>query len=156
LTARKPSTSHSRAVRNWGHRYDTRAARLLDSIECSLIAPGGDDARRSHGDSQQNRRRSIGTRCAGSERFRQHVGMPPLEYLTRWRMTLARHALRSHDATLATIATMVGYESETAFSLAFKRLFGESPGRNRTRAASASAPGDAVLIADGTTAFDVV
>jgi AraC-like DNA-binding protein len=85
------------------------------------------------------------SRTSFSERFRQRVGMPPLEYLTRWRMTLARHALKSHDATLATIAAMVGYESETAFSLAFKRLFGESPGRYRTRAATVSSSENAVL-----------
>jgi AraC-like DNA-binding protein len=96
------------------------------------------------------------SRTSFSERFRKQVGMPPLEYLTRWRMTLARHALKSHDATLATIATMVGYESETAFSLAFKRLYGESPGRYRTRAATVSASDDTVLIADSTMTSDVV
>jgi AraC-like DNA-binding protein len=46
--------------------------------------------------------------------------------------TLARDALRREDANLATIAEAIGYESDTAFSLAFKRMFGSSPGRYRT------------------------
>ena len=73
------------------------------------------------------------SRTSFSERFRKYVGMPPLEYLIRWRMTLARHALKAGPDTLATVAAMIGYESETAFSLAFKRMFGESPGRYRAR-----------------------
>lgn len=73
------------------------------------------------------------SRTSFSEHFRAHVGLPPLEYLTRWRMTLARHALKVGSDTLATIAASIGYDSETAFSLAFKRMFGESPGRYRAR-----------------------
>ena len=52
--------------------------------------------------------------------------------LTRWRMTIARAALRREDSNLATIAEAVGYDSDTAFSLAFKRAFGASPGRCRS------------------------
>ena len=48
-------------------------------------------------------------------------------------MTIARQALRREDANLATIAMSIGYESDTAFSLAFKRVFGSSPGRYRMR-----------------------
>jgi AraC-like DNA-binding protein len=73
------------------------------------------------------------SRTSFAERFRSLVGMAPLEYLTRWRMTIARDALRREDANLATIAEAIGYESDTAFSLAFKRRFGSSPGRYRTR-----------------------
>jgi AraC-like DNA-binding protein len=79
------------------------------------------------------------SRTSFSERFRANVGLPPLEYLTRWRMTLARHALKTEADTLATIAATVGYESETAFGLAFKRIFGESPGRYRARVRTANA-----------------
>jgi AraC-like DNA-binding protein len=73
------------------------------------------------------------SRTSFAERFKSLVGMPPLEYLTRWRMTIARDALRREDANLAAIAEAIGYESDTAFSLAFKRMFGSSPGRYRTR-----------------------
>jgi AraC-like DNA-binding protein len=73
------------------------------------------------------------SRTSFAERFKSLVGMAPLEYLTRWRMTIARDALRREDANLATIAEAIGYESDTAFSLAFKRRFGSSPGRYRTR-----------------------
>jgi AraC-like DNA-binding protein len=73
------------------------------------------------------------SRTSSAERFKSLVGMAPLEYLTRWRMTIARDALRREDANLATIAEAIGYESDMAFSLAFKRRFGSSPGRYRTR-----------------------
>jgi len=73
------------------------------------------------------------SRTSFAERFRSRVGLPPLDYLARWRMTLARHALKSNDDTLARIGRAIGYESETAFGLAFKRIVGESPGRYRTR-----------------------
>lgn len=73
------------------------------------------------------------SRTSFAERFKSLVGMAPLEYLTCWRMTIARAALKREDADLATIAEAIGYESDTAFSLAFKRTFGSSPGRYRTR-----------------------
>jgi AraC-like DNA-binding protein len=78
------------------------------------------------------------SRTTFAERFKAHVGTPPLDYLIRWRMTLARNALKSDKEPLSTIATNIGYESETAFSLAFKRTFGQSPGRYRARTQSAA------------------
>ena len=74
------------------------------------------------------------SRTSYAGRFKNLVGMAPLEYLTRWRMTMARNALRREHANLATIAEAIGYESDTAFSLAFKRIFGTSPGRYRMQA----------------------
>ena len=73
------------------------------------------------------------SRTSFAERFKAFVGMPPLDYLTRWRMTIAKNALRTNDDSLADIANVIGYASETAFSLAFKRRFGESPGRYRSQ-----------------------
>lgn len=73
------------------------------------------------------------SRTSFAERFRNQVGLPPLAYLARWRMTVARHALKSNDETLARIGRAVGYESETSFGIAFKRMVGESPGRYRSR-----------------------
>jgi AraC-like DNA-binding protein len=75
------------------------------------------------------------SRTSFSERFKALVGVPPMEYLIRWRMTIARNALRHGKESLSDIAASVGYASETSFSLAFKGIFGKSPGRYRTSVA---------------------
>lgn len=85
------------------------------------------------------------SRSAFASRFTRLVGEPPLHYVTRWRMQKAAGLLREGRATLAEIAEQVGYESETAFSKAFKRAVGSSPGayrraaRNLNTASSAAA-----------------
>lgn len=61
------------------------------------------------------------------ERFANIVGMPPMMYLMRWRLQLAADQLARGSAKIAAIATRVGYESEAAFSRAFKRETGQSP-----------------------------
>ncbi|MBV9994691.1 MAG: AraC family transcriptional regulator [Caulobacteraceae bacterium] len=68
------------------------------------------------------------SRTVLAERFNQFVGKPPIEYLTGWRIQLAAERLRSSREPLARIAEGVGYESEAAFSRAFKREMGTSPG----------------------------
>lgn len=73
------------------------------------------------------------SRTAFAVRFKALVGMTALDYLTHWRMAVARDALRRGDENIARIAERVGYQSETAFSAAFKRSTGDSPGRYRTR-----------------------
>jgi AraC-like DNA-binding protein len=67
------------------------------------------------------------SRTALADRFVQLVGEPPIRYLARWRMQLAQDLLRDSTRGLAEIAARVGYESEAAFSRAFKREFGASP-----------------------------
>ena len=71
------------------------------------------------------------SRSAFSAKFRQLVGEPPMQYITRVRLTKAAASLRTHPATLVEVATSVGYESEVAFSKAFKRYFGIAPGAYR-------------------------
>jgi AraC-like DNA-binding protein len=66
-------------------------------------------------------------------RFSKLVGEPPNKYSTRWRMHLATQALIREQANLAEVATRVGYATEAAFSKAFKRFMGESPGAYRKR-----------------------
>jgi AraC-like DNA-binding protein len=71
------------------------------------------------------------SRTAFAARFRRSVGRTPLEYLNQWRMTIARTALRHSEEPLVNIAARIGYLSDTAFSIAFKRWTGQSPGRYR-------------------------
>lgn len=67
------------------------------------------------------------------ERFRRALGMPPIRYLTGWRMHLAQDLLSSTDLGVATIARRVGYESEEAFSRAFRRKYDAPPSVWRAR-----------------------
>ncbi len=61
------------------------------------------------------------------DRFSDVIGVSPMQYLTRWRMQLAAGHLASRTAKVATIGALVGYDSEPAFSRAFKRETGVSP-----------------------------
>jgi len=72
--------------------------------------------------------RQVGlSRSALHERFVELVGQPPMQYLANWRMQLGAGLLREGNATVATIAQEVGYDSEAAFARAFKRLVGQPP-----------------------------
>jgi AraC-like DNA-binding protein len=72
------------------------------------------------------------------ERFVHFIGLPPMQYLAQWRMQLAAARLRDTDAKVLDIALDVGYESEAAFSRAFRRVVGMAPGAwRRTRRVSA-------------------
>jgi AraC-like DNA-binding protein len=68
------------------------------------------------------------SRSALAERFTSTLGLPPMSYLTRWRMLLAGQRLRESSDTLAQVAAAVGYESEFSFSRAFARETGVTPG----------------------------
>jgi AraC-like DNA-binding protein len=71
-------------------------------------------------------------RTAFSRLFTTAVGRPPMSYLTGWRLGRAARLLRETDAALASIAPRVGYSTEFAFSAAFRREYGVSPGRFRS------------------------
>ena len=72
--------------------------------------------------------REAGTsRSVLAERFQQLVGSSPMQYLTQWRMVLAANLLSRSNAPLARIAEDVGYQTDTAFSRAFRREFGQPP-----------------------------
>jgi len=68
------------------------------------------------------------SRSAFAARFKELLGQTPLEYVTEWRMQKAMHLLRQRDKKLIDVARSVGYESDAAFSKAFKRVVGASPG----------------------------
>lgn len=67
------------------------------------------------------------SRTAFASRFKELVGQPPLAYVIQWRMSLAKDALRTSDRAIGELAYEVGYESESAFSMAFRREVGCSP-----------------------------
>jgi AraC-like DNA-binding protein len=72
--------------------------------------------------------RTAGTsRSVLAERFAQLVGVSPMQYLTQWRMLLAANLLRSSNSSLIRIAEEVGYQTDTAFSRAFRREYGAPP-----------------------------
>lgn len=75
------------------------------------------------------------SRTVLAERFRHFLDEPPMSYLTKWRLRLAARMLAADATTsLAEVATDVGYESDAAFSRAFKREFGIPPAQYRREA----------------------
>lgn len=88
-------------------------------------------------------RESALSRSVFFQRFRDAVGMAPIEYLLAWRMALAKHLLRRERLTVAQVSERVGYGSASAFSVAFARHVGEPPARYARRVggeAAESAP----------------
>ena len=75
------------------------------------------------------------SRSALYERFAEMIGQPPMQYLTNWRMQVAAALLRNTNATVASVAQDVGYDSEAAFARAFKRLVGRPPAAWRRQTA---------------------
>jgi AraC-like DNA-binding protein len=67
------------------------------------------------------------SRSSFALRFKETVGEPAMDYLTRWRMMVASDRLRRGGQPIALVAPAVGYESESAFGAAFKRVLGRSP-----------------------------
>jgi len=76
------------------------------------------------------------SRSGFAERFTTLVGQPPMQYLTNWRMQLAAQRLRESPESIATIGFGVGYDSEAAFSKAFKREIGVAPAAWRRQSKS--------------------
>ena len=78
------------------------------------------------------------SRSAFAARFREKVGLTPLDYVTRWRMFRAGTMLRQNRGSVAEIAFKIGYENESAFAKAFKRVTGVAPGAFRKSAGEAA------------------
>jgi AraC-like DNA-binding protein len=73
------------------------------------------------------------SRSAFAARFKELLGQTPLEYVTEWRMQKAMQLLQQGDKKLIDVARSVGYDSDAAFSKAFKRVVGANPGEYRKR-----------------------
>jgi AraC family transcriptional regulator, alkane utilization regulator len=71
------------------------------------------------------------SRSVLADRFTQLVGQPPMKYLAQWRLQMAADLVRTSELSISEIAGRVGYDSEAAFSRAFKRQFGASPANLR-------------------------
>lgn len=85
---------------------------------------------------------TLAQRCGMSRssfvrRFNGTVGVAPMRYLTRWRMTKARHLLAQTEASASEVAGLVGYASEAAFHRAFRDHFDVPPAAYRRRARAA-------------------
>ena len=68
------------------------------------------------------------SRSAFAERFTSFVGIPVIQYLARWRLTVAARLLEDKNVSIEQAGTEVGYESEAAFNRAFKKFVGTTPG----------------------------
>jgi AraC-like DNA-binding protein len=82
------------------------------------------------------------SRAAFAAAFTRMLGLPPIDYLLRWRMVLAKDLLRGGGVSLAEVASAIGYQSASAFSTAFKRCIGQAP---RTFARARPGPDVSVL-----------
>jgi AraC-like DNA-binding protein len=107
--------------------HDDRVGRALEAMHTE---PGRDWSL------EQLARTATMSRSAFSARFTGLVGEAPMAYLTRWRMNLAASRLRDDHATVAQLASELGYQSEAAFTRAFARTIGQTPGSLRRQARS--------------------
>jgi len=95
--------------------------------------------RPSHDWSLEELAREVGlSRSVLAERFAGIVGVPPMQYLAKWRMQIASGLLAEGRANVATIANEIGYDSEASFSRAFKKMVGVPPSVWRRQRAHAA------------------
>jgi AraC-like DNA-binding protein len=106
-------------------------------LSAAMQAMHGDPAR--HWTLQMLAERAGMSRTIFASRFKETVGSSVMEYLSRWRMLLAGDKLRNSHASVSAIASELGYESESAFSKAFRRVMGCSP-RRYARGHNAASP----------------
>jgi AraC-like DNA-binding protein len=106
-------------------------------LSSAMEAMHGDPAR--HWTLQMLAERAGMSRTIFAARFKETVGSSVMDYLTRWRMLLAADKLKNSSHPISSIALSLGYESESAFSKAFKRCMGYSP-RQYARQSSPASP----------------
>ena len=101
-------------------------AGLKDPYVSQVLALVHGDVRRSWTVDALGREVGL-SRSALAERFGRLIGISPIQYVGRWRMQVAAQKLRTTNHSMLQIADMVGYESEAAFSRAFKKAYGKPP-----------------------------
>ena len=117
-------------LRRYVEQLSPQQAGWLGGLRDEVVGPALSKLheRPDHPWTLQELARTISTsRTVLVERFSQLVGVSPILYLTRWRLQLAAEHLSRGTAKVAAVGVQVGYESEAAFSRAFKRETGQSP-----------------------------
>ncbi len=118
---------------------------LADKQMSAAIAAMHDDPGRAW--TLQSLAERVGmSRSVFAQRFKETVGSTPMEYLTRWRMLLAGERLMQSDESLSSIATSLGYESDSAFGKAFRRVMGCSPKKHSRSVVTAATSADAASL----------
>lgn len=109
------------AGRGVGWLFALADKQMRAAITCMHDDPG-------HPWTLQNLAERVGmSRSIFALKFKETVGATPMEYLTRWRMLLAGDRLKNSGDSISVIASSLGYESESAFGKAFRRVMGSSP-----------------------------
>lgn len=119
------------ALRNHLERLPADERGWLAGVRDPLVGAALEQlhARPAHPWTLERLAREVGlSRSAFAERFTAYVQIPPMQYLTRWRIQLAARMLESRTVTVGQAATAVGYQSEAAFNRAFTREVGQPPG----------------------------
>jgi transcriptional regulator GlxA family with amidase domain len=106
------------------------AVALSDPAAAAALRAMHDDPAHAWSVSELAARATV-SRATLARRFAATIGEPSLSYLARWRMLLAARLLRDTADLLAVVARAVGYGSEFAFAMAFKRHHGTAPGAYR-------------------------
>jgi AraC-like DNA-binding protein len=117
-------------VRRYTEELSPQQEGWLAGLRDPVVAPAlaALHARPAHGWTLAELSRAAATsRTVLTERFSQTVGLPPMQYLTEWRLQLAAEQLATGSRKVAAVGADVGYESEAAFSRAFKRSTGYAP-----------------------------
>lgn len=114
---------NSRLEGNIGWMFALRDKKVGMALQAMHQAP-------SHPWTLDSLARHVGmSRTGFAIKFRELVGLPPLNYLARWRVSLAKERLLNSPEAIGAIASQLGYTSESAFSTAFRRLVGCPPRR---------------------------
>ncbi|MEO8540250.1 MAG: AraC family transcriptional regulator [bacterium] len=149
LGSRLPELLLVETLRHYLQQRPGEGSRWLGALADPIV---GDALLRIHGDPARpwtvaELAEELGvSRSALAARFTEQLGDSPMRYLAGWRRQLASHLLQTTDLAISAIASRVGYDSEPAFSRAFKRSAGVAPGAWRTAGRSRGAAADEQLL----------